>query len=80
MKAAPGLDAMTVEKVDCLILGPKAQPVPIPTIKECGVICVPINSTDHLCEQDPRQSLSGRTTIGGEGIRRINPESVGGTD
>ena len=38
---------MTVQQIDCLILGPKAQPVPIPTIKECGVICVPINSTDH---------------------------------
>ena len=40
-------DNMKVEDVKCLILGPKAQPVPIPTIKECGVTCVPINCTDH---------------------------------
>ena len=50
-KQAPALDDMRVEKIDCVILGRKVQPVPIPTIKECGVTCVPLNSTDHWLTQ-----------------------------
>ena len=48
---APALDDMKVEKVDCLIMGPKAPAVPLPTIKECGVTCVPINGSDHWLTQ-----------------------------
>ena len=48
---APALDDMKVEKVDCLIMGHKAPAVPLPTIKECGVTCVPINGSDHWLTQ-----------------------------
>ena len=52
----PALDDMKVEKVDCLIMGHKAPAVPLPTIKECGVTCVPINGSDHWLTQ----VISGR--------------------
>ena len=39
------LEAMKVEKIPCVALGPKHAPVPIPLITERGVTCVPLNST-----------------------------------
>ena len=40
------IDAIKVEKVLCVLLSPKSQPLPISYITECGVTCVPINSAD----------------------------------
>ena len=40
------VDCIRLEKVDCVILGGKKCPVPIPVITERGVTCVPVNSTD----------------------------------
>ena len=38
--------AIRVEHVACVTRGDKSQPLPVPTITECGVTCVPINSSD----------------------------------
>ena len=48
---APALADLRLEKVECLVTGRKAQPIPIPQIQECGMTCVPINSTDHWLTQ-----------------------------
>ena len=39
--------AIKVEQVACVIRGGKSEPLPIPTVTECGVTCVPINSSAH---------------------------------
>ena len=44
---APAVPDFRLEKVECLVTGRKAQPMPIPQIQECGKTCVPINSTDN---------------------------------
>ena len=44
---APAVPDFRLEKVECLVMGRKAQPLPIPQINEGGKTCVPINSTDN---------------------------------
>ena len=44
---APAVPDFRLEKVECLVTGRKAQPLPIPQINEGGKTCVPINSTDN---------------------------------
>ena len=39
--------AIKVEQGACAIRGGKSEPLPIPTVTECGVTCVPINSSAH---------------------------------
>ena len=46
-RALPGADELNVEAFQCVAMGARSMLVPVPTIQECGVTCVPINSTDH---------------------------------
>ena len=46
-RAESSAEVLIIEAHQCVVMGGKTLPVAVPTIQECGVTCVALNSCDH---------------------------------
>ena len=58
-----GASAITVEQVACVIRGGNKEPLPIPTVTECGVTCVPLNSSAYWLNKIVGDRVRGDGTL-----------------